>query len=207
MENLFGNPWVVGIGVTVIGGLILYFFFGVGKKKNSANTDKSSFISARRNINAGRDIVVGGKIINQKVSKKKLESDLKVDFAEQKISWANYSIGGRIWSSFKMVLSVNNFHNDSPEYIKVYLTANSNDGLWEGRNYIFQNQEDERKSQPNDELRVEPKYKKNVSLFVSNYDVGNSGQNPMPDIDKDTMKLNIETESGKKIVLPVLTGT
>ncbi|HHT9139092.1 MAG TPA: hypothetical protein ACFYEK_17855 [Candidatus Wunengus sp. YC60] len=28
------NPWVIGIGVTVIGGLILYYVFGVGNEKH-----------------------------------------------------------------------------------------------------------------------------------------------------------------------------
>lgn len=30
-ESFLLNPWVVGLGVTVIGGLILYYFFGIGK--------------------------------------------------------------------------------------------------------------------------------------------------------------------------------
>lgn len=26
------NPWIVGVGVTVVGGLILYYGFGIGRK-------------------------------------------------------------------------------------------------------------------------------------------------------------------------------
>lgn len=33
MENLLTNPWIVGIGVTVIGGLILHYVFGIGRAK------------------------------------------------------------------------------------------------------------------------------------------------------------------------------
>jgi hypothetical protein len=33
MVNFLYNPWVIGIGVTVIGGLILHHFFGVGKSQ------------------------------------------------------------------------------------------------------------------------------------------------------------------------------
>ncbi len=31
--NILNNPWVIGVGVTVIGGLILYYIFGIGKTK------------------------------------------------------------------------------------------------------------------------------------------------------------------------------
>jgi len=33
MSDLFSNPWVVGTGVTVLGGLILFYLFGIGKSK------------------------------------------------------------------------------------------------------------------------------------------------------------------------------
>lgn len=62
MDNLLNNPWVIGIGVTVIGGLILYFFFGIGKDKQKNKTNKSSpFISAGGDITAGHDIFIGSK--------------------------------------------------------------------------------------------------------------------------------------------------
>ncbi len=59
MDNLFSNPWVIGIGVTVIGGVILYLI-GIGRSSNKTNSgNKAPFISAGGNINAGGDIVVG----------------------------------------------------------------------------------------------------------------------------------------------------
>lgn len=38
---VINNPWVVGIGVTVIGGLILYYVFGVGRTKQDPDEDKT----------------------------------------------------------------------------------------------------------------------------------------------------------------------
>ena len=68
------------------------------------------------------------------------------------------------------------------------------------------NREDESKTRSNEDFRVEAGYKEKVSLFVSNYDIGFTGQKPMPDIDKDSLELIIETESEKKITLPIKAG-
>ena len=199
------NPWVVGTGVTVVGGLILYYGFGVGrgKKEGKINYDNSPHISAGGDVSAGRDIVVGNLVTKEKKVK---SGSISVDFEEKKISWANYAVGRWAWSSFRMVLSVNNFRNKSPEYLKAYLVAGSSGGGWKGENFMFQNREDERKSAPNEDYRIEPGYKEKVSLFISSYDVGDREQRPMPDIDRDTMKLVVETESGKKFTLPIKPG-
>lgn len=45
MGSFLNNPWIIGIGVTVIGGLILYYFFGIGKtKKETSDTRKAGVI-------------------------------------------------------------------------------------------------------------------------------------------------------------------
>jgi len=134
------------------------------------------------------------------------KSDLIIDFDEQKVSWANYTVSRWVWSSFKMVLSINNYHNKPAEYLRAYLNANSNDGVWEARNFIFLNREKEDKSRPNEDFRVEAGYKERVSLFVSIYEIGNRDQKSMPDIDRDTLKLVIETESENKLTLPIKAG-
>ncbi|OGK13477.1 hypothetical protein A3A93_01470 [Candidatus Roizmanbacteria bacterium RIFCSPLOWO2_01_FULL_38_12] len=147
------------------------------------------------------------KFVKQKNRKDdNISLDLRIDFDELKISWANYAVRSWVWPSFRMVLSINNFRNKSPEYIKAYLVGNSNDGRWEARNFIFLNREDESKTRSNEDFRVEAGYKEKVSLFVSNYDIGFTGQKPMPDIDKDSLELIIETESEKKITLPIKAG-
>jgi len=105
-----------------------------------------------------------------------------------------------------MILSINNFHNKFPEYLRAYLVAKSNDGKWEAKNFVFLNRENENKSRPNEDFRIEPGYKEKVSLFISNYDIGHRKQESMPDIDKDTLKLIIKTESGKTITLPIRAG-
>lgn len=62
LENIIEiltNPWIIGIGVTVIGGIILYII-GIGKSSNKTNSgNKASFTSAGGDIRAGGDIVVG----------------------------------------------------------------------------------------------------------------------------------------------------
>lgn len=151
--------------------------------------------------------VVGGRLIKHRnVKKYQTRTDLIIDFAEKKVSWANYSVSKWVWSSFRMVLSINNYHNKFPEYLRPYLLAKSSEGKWEARNFLFLNREDEKKSRPNEDFRVEPGYKEKVSLFISNYDIGFREQQLMPDIDKDTLKLVIETESGKKFTLPIKAG-
>jgi len=44
MSDFFLNPWVSGIGVTLISGLILYYIFGIGKSKK----DTSHILIGRR---------------------------------------------------------------------------------------------------------------------------------------------------------------
>ncbi len=61
MINIFGNTWVVGIGAAIIAGLILYYFFGIGKEKKSVGAAKSQLVSVGRDINVGRDVFVGVK--------------------------------------------------------------------------------------------------------------------------------------------------
>lgn len=72
MNSIFGDPWIIGIGVTVTGGLILYYFFGIGKGEEKSKINNSSFISSGGDITAGRDIVIGSKINNKKVKNKSL---------------------------------------------------------------------------------------------------------------------------------------
>ena len=48
MESLLSNEWVVGIGVTVIGGLILYFF-GVGRNKKVTKSQRVGILNKGKN--------------------------------------------------------------------------------------------------------------------------------------------------------------
>jgi hypothetical protein len=145
-----------------------------------------------------------GLVKQKKVKNDDTKTDIRIGFEESKISWANYAVSRWVWSSFKMVLSINNFRNKLPEYIRAYLLAKSTDGRWEARNFVFLNREDEKKSRANEDFRIEPGYKEKVSLFVSSYNVGTIGS--MPDIDRDTLKLIIETESGNTFTLPIKAG-
>ncbi len=68
--NLFNNPWIIGICVAVIAGLVLYYVFGIGKGQQSTKDDKSSFIAAKGGVTAGRDIIVGSKTLIKKIKTK-----------------------------------------------------------------------------------------------------------------------------------------
>lgn len=66
MDAIFSNPWIIGVGVTVIGGLVLCYFFGIGNERSNetTKTDTSPFVSAGGDITAGRDIFIGSKGVN-----------------------------------------------------------------------------------------------------------------------------------------------
>lgn len=208
-SDFLTNPWLVGSGVTVIGGLILYYVFGVGrtKDKKGISYKKTPHISATGGISAGRDIIVGSKIGRRTKQKKvKPEMGIRIDLAEQKVEWEKFAVSRWVWPSFRIILSINNFHNRSPEYIRAHLVAKTTGGIWEAKNFVFIDRDSEDKSKANEDYRVEPKSKEKISLFVSNYDIGASERKPIPDIDRDTLKLVIETESGKKIIIPIKPG-
>jgi len=57
MENLLTNPWIIGIGTTIIAALLLYYIFGIGKEKKPGK----SFHPSNTNVNAGRDIIIGNR--------------------------------------------------------------------------------------------------------------------------------------------------
>ena len=59
MINILNNPWVIGIGVTVIGGLILYHFFGVGKSQKVIQQKGGHGGNAK--ASGGNSTAIGGK--------------------------------------------------------------------------------------------------------------------------------------------------
>lgn len=196
------NQGIVAVAIFILGGVGSLIWWLITKNK-SLNIKKSPFISTGKNISAGRDIIVGNHINK---SKKRSKSNLEINLAKNEVSWAKYAISRWIWPSFRLVLEINNYHNNSPEYIKAYLIANSNDGKWKATNYIFQDPKKEDNSQPNQEYRIEPQSKEKVAIFISNYEIGLNERKSMPDIDKDSLKLVLETESKKKISIYIKPG-
>lgn len=55
------SPWIIGTGTAVIAGLVLYYGFRIGKEQQVTKNEQSPFVSAGRNVIAGRDIIVGPK--------------------------------------------------------------------------------------------------------------------------------------------------
>jgi len=87
LSSFFANAWVIGIGVTIIGGLILYYIFGVGKSKDKKTISykKSPHILAKGNISAAGDIIIGNQTIKTKEGKLN-NKQLTLDFAERKVT-------------------------------------------------------------------------------------------------------------------------
>ncbi|HEX8931996.1 MAG TPA: hypothetical protein VF810_02475 [Patescibacteria group bacterium] len=47
MQNVFNNSWIVGIGVAVISGLILYYIFRIGKSDKSSRRELDCEIKSK----------------------------------------------------------------------------------------------------------------------------------------------------------------
>ncbi len=41
---MLNNPWFIGVGVTVIGGLILYYIFGIGRAEKNKGKRRAGVI-------------------------------------------------------------------------------------------------------------------------------------------------------------------
>jgi hypothetical protein len=102
-------------------------------------------------------------------------------------------------------LRINNYNNESPEYIRVYLRAKSTDGHGK-RQITYLNKINEDKSDPNHEYRIDGTHKEDVSVFISQYNVGHSEREQFPDLDRDTLELIVSTESKKRFVIPIKPG-
>ncbi len=85
MNKILKNRWIVGIGVTVIGGLVLYYVFGIGKNYSGDIYDTSSqevinYASQNAENNNGDVIQIQGDVkINEQaifnISSKNIEKN------------------------------------------------------------------------------------------------------------------------------------
>lgn len=109
-SSFLSNPWTIGIGVTVTGGLIvgliLYYIFGIGKDskpvaENVSHNRSSPFIKAGGSISAGGDIIVGNHEINTSAGRPIPEFHLQLYG-----SGANLSFEGHIEKKSSITLVV-----------------------------------------------------------------------------------------------------
>lgn len=112
---------------------------------------------------------------------------------EPDMTWAsNYSGYG---ASFRGVISIDNYGGGSNYITNVQLVGTNADGSqFTTDRFTFEGQ------QPNYPKSIAPDEMPVLTVFVS-YDHQN--HRPMPDLDRDTVKLILELRSGKVIELPV----
>jgi len=113
---------------------------------------------------------------------------------EHGVTWANHGVGRRTWSCFRLVISINNFKSNKPDYIYVELTAKDNDGVWKASNFEFESSSEHGEMSINKPFRIEANSKTTISVFISNST--DNQRIPLPDLDRDTLKVLVKTESG-----------
>lgn len=147
-----------------------------------------------------------GKLIPKKTIRK--EPKIDVSIKEKQVIWAHYAVGRYVWSSFKVVLFINNFRSIRGDYVKVALKADSRDlgDVWEAKHFIFELPREPDKSSPNKDFEIGAGKKIDVQVFISDVEVGNREKRNMPDFDRDRLCLNIETESEMRIKRKIKPG-
>lgn len=114
-------------------------------------------------------------------------------------SWARIGIGFNMVWGFGLTLRINNFRNNKPDYVKVKLRANTNEGLWESQHFIFEGTK-EKIDKPDEPFEIAPNKIIEIGLAVSQdypeHSPMNNEKVPMPDIDRDKVFLLISTEGG-----------
>ena len=127
---------------------------------------------------------------------------------ENKISWTKYAVDRYIWSSFRVVLNIDNFNNTHSDYISVSLKAISSDpeDSWEASNFAFEQPEKPHESDPNLPFEIGQGKIVDVQVFISDLDIGHSERRPMPSFDRDRLVLLIKTKSGARFTIPIKPG-
>ena len=96
-------------------------------------------------------------------------------------------------------LKINNFKNSNPDYIRVKLHGNTNDGPWESEHFIFQETKG-KVDKPDEPFEVDPKKIVKIGVVLSQDYPEHSPLNNQkvikPDLDTDQVFLTVYTESG-----------
>jgi hypothetical protein len=138
MIEIFNNQWIVGLGVTVIGGLVLYYVFGIGKKEEPSKVSKKSLDKKVARIHnsvltAGGDILVASSVYkNDDVKKKKRIKIIDPETIVENIRKSKPFLVDQVTESYKGIrvkwklkfLYIKNISEDMWR-----ITANSNKGF------------------------------------------------------------------------------
>jgi len=130
---------------------------------------------------------------------KNAEPNLKIRLREKKVIWDNYAGYGR--TCFAIRIDLDNFDGQKPEFItNASIVENSGDH-WTSKYFLFELG----KMKVNEGLEVPAnKILQNVLLYVSDeIPTGLLYPRPRPDIDEDSLSINIECRSGRIIKIPI----
>lgn len=119
--------------------------------------------------------------------------------AISEMSWANYAVDHLIWSCFRVVVEIDNFDNNNPDFIStVSLTGKVSGQEWTSKDYYFQNS-----NSANSPYKIEGHDIKQTAVYISHIDFGNHQRFPMPEFEPGTVILNVNLRSGTKIKIPI----
>jgi len=136
---------------------------------------------------------------------KPIESKIKIELATDHngqihVDYDKFGVDRYIVNGFRVILYIDNTRNDSPEFISVWLEAKNGEGNWIAKHFIFQTNEE--KPDPDKPFKIYAKdLQQKIGVFISerNVDISDHTRIPRPDIDKDTIFLNISLHSKKQI--------
>lgn len=127
-------------------------------------------------------------------------TNLKIDFADEQVRWGN-NVGFK-GNCFMVKLDLDTYESNVPDYItQVSLTENSGDH-WRGDQFMFEGRK------LNEPYEVQAKQMVlNVVVYISDSQPdGLNSKRLRPNIDLDTIQLEITTRSGTEIVKKIKPG-
>lgn len=156
----------------------------------------------------GNNLLPTNQLVKNKVSFQTPQIKLILNLAEEKVSWANYSVGNyRTWDCFRLVLFIDNFKSNKNDYVNVSLTAKSNDDTWIAKNFVFiEGSMESANIRENIEYKIEAGKKETIQVFISDCKYGTAEKRPMPEFNRDTLYLKAKTATDKEFSIRIKPG-
>lgn len=147
-----------------------------------------------------------GKPKSKEPTKKK--SGIVVSLKEEDVRWARYSVGRSMWSSFRLILEIDNFASSRGDYVTVSLKAPSSDpeDSWEANNFFFETTEITTKSSLNKPFEIAGGRVEEVKVFISDLDMTHDEKRNKPKYSVDRLQLVVTTKSGNAFNILIKPG-
>jgi hypothetical protein len=129
-------------------------------------------------------------------------SKIEISLVEDRCgSWQHYAIGRYVGYSFKFVLDVDNFKSSKLDYVSAYLKANSNNGPWEAKYFVFETDG----TDLNKPFEIEAGKQKLVTVVISDQEFthGSHEHRFKPNVNMETLALCVTTKSGRFFEFPI----